>query len=75
MSCSHQQPMDSDKGDSINEGGALLEAARQVKMLEDGTVHVIYVSRAAYYRDEQLLKAAKTNEDHGASASSEGLRS
>lgn len=75
MSCSHQQPMNSDKGDSVNEGGALLEAARQVKILEDGTVHVIYTSYAAYNHDQQLLKAAKMTHDQVANASSEGLRS
>ncbi|CAF9909432.1 hypothetical protein IMSHALPRED_008359 [Imshaugia aleurites] len=62
--------MNSDKGDSVNEGGALLEAARQVKILEDGTVHVIYTSYAAYNHDQQLLKAAKMTHDQVANASS-----
>lgn len=68
MRDSRQQP--TVREGAVNEGGTSANAAPQVKFLEDGTVHVIYVSYPAYSRDKKLLEAVKTIDDQVAGASS-----
>lgn len=63
MSDSRQQPKV--PGHSVSDDRTSANSAPQVEFGTDGSVQVTYMSRAAYDRDQQLLKAAKMGERQG----------